>query len=760
MGVDQTIRKLAAAAKRIAGLAWTLLALTAAAQTPPAPIAAPAGHPPAGHVKIDASPSVVIRGGAGAADFKLINDGPQPIPLDLKADAFVDAAADTELAKPKITFTTVPGGASPPAAIQANQSVEIKAQVTDFAGATEATATLFNGTAEIGQLLATAIDVPLNISIDGSGAGDKSLAYTEDRDAILTLKNGDAQAYPLHWQLFLDGRVVGEAETSLPPNGLARIPLKPNPGAYTLTDWIHPATKTGTMVVRLARRGSFPDEMLPARQFPVTLEMSPSSPSWTVFRSYLYVAIILLLGGVLSLLGSSLLPNLLRKISLRSQIADLANRTSSISTRVDSYLRVLLRLERKKIDMLLQEAGLLSLTEGEVFDQVAAAIDRLTKRLVIAERMDELWRRFEIACASAPPSLTNEVDKILQAAAEQLHSFSLPDEDLAASNKLLDKATDSLNLLDNSDALAKRIADNFRQLQAREAIFPPEYFADLRTSLAGIFGMLDRDYGNVANLTKEMFFAVDHAIAAIHTALDYAIVRASTASHATRNCDDAGQLASERLIKRECELVYLLGTLSWNALREATILVQEMREDIYVADVLDELGKEKQAEVVFDTQKARPYLPVFFSISFKDPRFNGAAAIKRLSSHWNFPKELVENGWKVCHFFEADDTGEHNEHKVTIEAVVRSRRNPGLQKVLKHQIAVQPRAVDRQYSRLFAEAVQFFIAFGVALAGLLSGALEQLGKLDFLPATIAILALGFGADSIKNLLTKAARKSP
>ena len=40
----------------------------------------------------------------------------------------------------------------------------------------------------------------------------------------------------------------------------------------------------------------------------------------------------------------------------------------------------------------------------------------------------------------------------------------------------------------------------------------------------------------------------------------------------------------------------------------------------------------------------------------------------------------------------------------------------------------------------------------------MSGALSQLGKLDFVPATIAIVALGFGADSIKNLLTQPRKK--
>jgi len=709
-------------------------------------------------IRLDAPPSVVIRGGAGATDFRLVNAGSQPAALDLKAGGFVDWAARTTLTKPKIAFTVVPGNTPPPSTLAPQQSIKIEASIANFEGSSEAAVTLFNGNTELGELRATAIDVPLNVAIEGEGAGDKKLDYSESSDATLTLRNGDPDAYPVKWQLVLDGRVIGEATTSVPPDGIARIPIHPNSSAYSWTDWIHPTTKTGTLILKLQAPDKFPQDMLPEREIPVTLQLSPSSPLWTYVRSYLYVAFVLFLGGILSLLGSSLLPNLLRKIALRRQVADLANRTSSVSTRVDSYLRVLLRLERKKISMLLMDAGLLTLTEGDVFDQVSISVDRLMKRLDVAERLDDLWRRFENACATAPPSLSNEVNKTLQAAAEQIHSFSLPTEDLAAANKLLDDANYSLNLLDNSDALAKRIANNFNELKARKALFPHDYYSDLETSLTGVFAILDRGYGDPNNLTQQMFFAVDHDVAAIHAALDYAIVRASVASAATDHCTTAGQEATARLFQRECELVNLLGTLSWGALREATLLVQEMREDIYVGDVLEELGKDKQAEVVFDTQKARPYLPVFFSISFKDPRFNGAAAIKRLSSHWNFPKGLVENGWKVCHFFEADDAAPGTENKVTVEAIVRSRRHPEQQKVLTQQIAIQPRHTDREYSRLFAEGLRFFIAFGVALAGLLSGALEQLTKLDFLPATVAILALGFGADSIKNLLIQSPKK--
>jgi hypothetical protein len=47
----------------------------------------------------------------------------------------------------------------------------------------------------------------------------------------------------------------------------------------------------------------------------------------------------------------------------------------------------------------------------------------------------------------------------------------------------------------------------------------------------------------------------------------------------------------------------------------------------------------------------------------------------------------------------------------------------------------------------------------VTLAALLAGALQELEKLDFLPAVIAILALGFAADSVKNLLSQSGKRA-
>jgi hypothetical protein len=213
-----------------------------------------------------------------------------------------------------------------------------------------------------------------------------------------------------------------------------------------------------------------------------------------------------------------------------------------------------------------------------------------------------------------------------------------------------------------------------------------------------------------------------------------------------------------------------------------------MREGIYEEDVLVEIAKkrangEKPVRVVYDTLKARPFRPIYFSIAFDDPRFKGAAALNGLAFRWSFPGDLIEEGPKVCHYFQGDENHGIRPVEEDSEAVKpkakgfrRKGKNPGLARRIPVAITVHSqrnmdasdtvegvieltRSKPHRSSRAFAEGVRFLIAFGVALAGLEAGALDQLAKLDFLPATIAVIALGFGADSIKNLLTDTPKKN-
>ncbi|MGA2350673.1 MAG: hypothetical protein ABSF70_09600 [Terracidiphilus sp.] len=734
-------------------------------------------------LKIVWSEPVILRNGAGAARLVLSNSGKSAVPLSLNTGTFLDETSHAKLPMPKVTFALEAGAADLPARIGPGQSLQIVASVSNMASSTAAHATVFNQLDEIGELNAVAVDVPLNITLEGNGTPEKPLKFAYGRTVALTLKNGGTEFFSLDWRFQLGGTVVKSGSMILTPDGRSRIVLSPPKEVYSWKDFVRPTERNGLLLVSQHGPHGVSSDLLPVQAIPVNLTMMRLGPDQTEVLFAIYVMVFLLMGGLLSLLGSSVLPNVLKKIALHRQIADLANRTSSVSARVDSYLRVLLRLERAKIGMALNEIGPFSLSSAERFEDVSVSIVRLAKRLAVAERLDELRRKFQDASATAPPSITDDIDRTLQAASNQLHSFSLPDDDVNAANVFLSNAQASLALLDDSAAQAKRIAANFKQLKDRLQSFPENLYSDLKLALPGTFAFLNFAFDDPANIVRPMFFAIDHAIAAMHAVLDYAMVRVAIPVATASMSGDPGKASRERLQEHEPELICLLGTLSWKSLRAATTLVQEMREDIYESDVLAEIDKkradgEKRVRLEFDTQKARPYLPVYFSIAFDDPRFCGAAALSRLSFKWSFPGDLSEEGSRVCHYFLGNEPLENepeaidhqrkmsgkkhcrlrNGRKVKIAVSVQSHKNLDAADTIEGVLEIQP-PKPHQATRAFAEAVRFLIAFGVALAGLEAGALDQLAKLDFFPATLAVVVLGFGADSIKNLLTQAPKKN-
>lgn len=717
-----------------------------------------------------ASEPIILHDGAGSAEFTLANIGATPVPLALRTGSFSDDTSQMTLATPRVSFAMVTGGVLP-VRVDPGQSLRVEASISNLSGSGAASASLFNGNTDLGKLQALEADAPFDVSISGDGSPDRRLVFADGGTATLTLKNGDADAYPVDWSFQIEGRTLQSGELQLAPHGSANIDLLPTSDLYSWTDDMRPSTRTGLLMLSVHGPPTVAKEVLPARTLPVSLTMMKLSPGWTRLLSYAFVTLVLLLGGLLSLIGNTLLPNISKKSNLRRQIDDLRDRTNSVSGHVDSYLRMLLQLERKRIEVLLKKTWAISLSFIETQDQVTVAIDRLSKRLKVTERLDELRSRLEDVSMTAPPSVTDGIDNKLLAASTQLESFALTDEDVNAANKLLDSADTSLTMLGDTDALARLIATNFRDLKVRQKFLPYSYYNDLKAALPGLFEMLNQPFDDFRNIPHQMIFAVDFGVAALQMAFDYAVLRASVPSAAVSSGFSPGQNARDRLIAHHKELIGLLGTLSWAALRELRTLVQEMRENIYERDVLEEIGTRGQAEISFDPHTVRPYLLTLFSIRFKDSRFNDAAAIRRLACKWDFPNEMLEQDWKSCHFFQGNELKRGEGRDVTVSVRVENQKPADIGSSSDSKEIVRPlrstlsamieihRAERPSYSQAFAEGVRFLIAFGVALAALLSGALQQLEKLDFLPATIAILAVGFGADAIKNLLMQTSKKS-
>jgi hypothetical protein len=774
---------------------------------------------------------VALHAGEGAVLFTLTNlAGTSPTPLSLTAGPVLDTATHSIIAGAVATLSATVG--TLPTIIAPGQVISLKASVTGVASASDAEFAIFNAGSRIGIITEFASDAALGITLEGAGALDKPLAYTRGNPVSLSLKNGDARPYHLHWDFQIDNQSEASDDFYILPGGVTQITFMPKAQRFSAVDLIHPSQRQGVLLLSVLGPHGVPPGLLPARRLPVSLVMQMASLFLTMTSSYAYVVLLLLLGGFLSFLGSSLLPNMQRKGDLKAQVKDLANRTSTISTRIDSYLRVLLRLERSRIANLIEDAPAWNPVSVDQLNIATVLIGTLSKRIAGAEQLDDLRRKHEAIAATAPPSVTDGIDLNLQSAADALKISALTDTDVAAARSFFAKAQASLDMLVDTDALARQIANNVAIAMNRIDKFPPNYYDDLRACLPGIFLIVDprRGYSDAKNIVRPMLFAIDHGAAAIQIALDYAMIRASipvmptATSQAMRppvdqnalgnsdqpptnaapsvpgigpmQCDQLGEAARERLLQRQCNLIQLLGTLSGRALREASLLIQEMREDVYEEDILKEIGKPNQAEITFDTQKTRPFQPVFFSIQFKDSRFNSAAALERLLCEWKFPDELFEHTWHVCHYFSGCEPATippvsatqpakthgapcHAEH-ADAGSTKRSMRSPFAKTVIRKSFDIYATISGKQAnksperypplqlmmvvqiqssttterSRLWAEVLQFAIAFGVALAGLLSGALDQLYKLDIMAASIAIIGLGFGASSIKNLLTQ------
>jgi len=715
----------------------------------------------AAQLRLSAPDPVVLHNGDGTVAVQLFNVGTAPVPLALQAGKFVDDTSQSALPGSTTTFAPMAGGTLP-ATIAPGTQVQLEANVSHLTGAGVASVLVFNGTNSVGRLHAVEADAPMNLSISGPGMPRDRLALINNTNAQVAIKNNDTTAYPVGWSFEIGGRVLQSGVLQIAPHGTAHINLLPTPDLYSWVDYVHPANKTAQLLLAMQGPPEVPREVLPQRTLQVNVQMLRMNAGWTSIAWHVFVMLVLLLGGLLSLIGNSVLPSILRKIHLRRQIAELGERMRSLSPRVEPYLRTLLRMERKRLALLLNRCWAIGPSAGERLDSVSAALTRLDKRLKAATRLDEMRRKLDEVIATAPPSITDEIHNRLEQAAAHLHLFVLTDEEVHAAGRILDGEEKNFAMLSDMDALARMIATNFRDLKVRQKFLPYSYYSDLKAALPGLFELMSQPFDDFRNIPKQMMFAVDYGISAIQMTFDYAILRAGTA--------EASGGARERLLARQPELIELLGTLSWQALHDLRALLQEMRENLYEQDVLEEIDRPGQARIVYDPRTVRAFAPILFSIRFKDPRFNDATALRRLNFKWEFPNEMLDQRWKVSHFFKGNELKGSDEPNVAVTVRVESHTSlkaikddrkestRALRNSLTAAIDVL-RAERPTYSRAFAEAVRFLIAIGVALAALLSGVLNQINKLDFVPGVIAILLLGFGVDSIKNLLVQTSRRA-
>jgi len=207
------------------------------------------------------------------------------------------------------------------------------------------------------------------------------------------------------------------------------------------------------------------------------------------------------------------------------------------------------------------------------------------------------------------------------------------------------------------------------------------------------------------------------------------------------------------------------------------------------------------------TNEVHVFEPVQLRVKFGNEALNFGDVLEDITPFWHFDHDDLthEEGWEVVHYFprerkynvrvkfqkregefithhelaaklsepnlvleaeEMVDVREFEAGSVTQEAlrlkVTQEPAKPGIvqespiddhiyaykkieAKPLKHGIGVWDFVMD---------IIWVLVALIPALAALFTGAIEQLNKLDFMPAMVAIFGLGFASDQVKNLFKK------
>src|SRR5437016_5844801 len=124
---------------------------------------------------------------------------------------------------------------------------------------------------------------------------------------------------------------------------------------------------------------------------------------------------------------------------------------------------------------------------------------------------------------------------------------------------------------------------------------------------------------------------------------------------------------------------------------------------------------------------------------------------------------LTEEGWTVSHYFLLPRKGwlrQLQPAHFVVRATLRDSNGQAVSDPATNRIVVVEKTVEVRPTRLtsrlgersWIEGIKLAAALLIAVFALVSGARDQLTKLDILPGLVAVFLVGFGADTIKNLL--------
>jgi hypothetical protein len=465
--------------------------------------------------------------------------------------------------------------------------------------------------------------------------------------------------------------------------------------------------------------------------------------------SYAFLILLLIAGGLSSLILSYLLPNKLIRLDLRDKLMQLAERTADLSTRIESRLAVLVRLERSRLMDLLRSRNVLSPDFSTIAAQCTSGIARLSSKVTVLEQMDVVLGRLQRKLAHVPPTQVDEISALLEDAGVLLGKGEVSDADIQAAGAKVEAASSLVDVLgEANDTFGGKLAEMVRKL-VRDldtgAVASPTYLA-LVAQLPGPNAVLRQLSPGDPVVSPDKYVDLDFALHKMYIIRAYVQMQDGVADPEVK----------ARLSTRQQTLMMYLQSTSWDGLKSARLLLHEMQDDVFPERLLETLQNGSGVSIEMDPSIAYERSPLEFYVYFHKSALNTSAAREEISVRWDFGDGLKEKGWTVSHYFQL--RSRIDTYKVQAqfydqngESVIDSNGEPV---TVVREVKINPSEIGRGVGeRTRTELLKLSAALLIAVFGLVSGAREQIAKLDILPGMVAIFLLGFSADSIKRLLT-------
>lgn len=556
----------------------------------------------------------------------------------------------------------------------------------------------------------------------------------------------------------------------------AQVSLRANPSPSWFfdpnTNFARSAKRKGWLTLRFTNAGS---QQIQEQNLPIEIQFEPGSLS--LLRSLLWVAGCLFAGAMLSLFLRVSVPNIKRRTQLKDQLNDAGKVISTISTEVDSNLRVLLRVERRALDELRTAVWSLGPGYADYAKRVEQGLPTLNRRIDAVCQLDAaLIRRKTLAAQNPAPTKLEQIEEMLSVASETLKQDQLSEEDWVFVNQRLEGAQKLLRepTQTEKEAFEAMLSGRWKSIR--------EHFGDKNGALKvpdTLKGMEDcfpdssllpneSDKDGTQWLNSVGVVRADLQLSALALVWEFQFLAPTVG------------VLHEQWIKAKTTLNRLLSTPAIDNLREAKRLLKQLAEGVLEEDIEKALQK-GGATLVMDPSIARPDRTIRFSVRFRQPNLNTAAARQLVSCRWIFTDSylpriprikraiakvrqwlsmedpssrtvedilLPEDGWYVHHYFE----------KYVVASTVsvnfyNSRGEPvdlttsGNWPVL----SVKPRLSRRgkeNWQRFSLELTQLGAALLVPLATLASTTINGGTGGHWWE----LVAIGFGSDTIKNIL--------